>query len=125
MSAREKVKHTKVSVESHRSNGRVESVLETIREGLIKSGENKLEDKISRLVRAHNETYHSEIKCTPKKAWKSETGMGAWQNRPDGEYAKKFRRGYRETFKVRDEVRVAKSENLVGKPKSGKNGSLK
>ena len=43
--------------------------------------------------------------------------MAAQQSSPDGEYAKKFRRGYRETFKVRDEVRVAKSENLVDKPK--------
>ena len=32
MYAREKVEHTKVSVESHRSNGRVERVIGTIRE---------------------------------------------------------------------------------------------
>lgn len=30
------IKHTKVSVESHRSNGRVERMIETIREGLAK-----------------------------------------------------------------------------------------
>ena len=46
--------------------------------------------------------------------------MAAWQNSLDGEYAKKFKRGYRETFKVGDKVRVAKSENLVGKPKEWK-----
>ena len=46
--------------------------------------------------------------------------MAAWQNSPYGEYVKKFKRGYRETFKVRDKVRVAKSENLVGKPKEWK-----
>ena len=45
----------------------------------------------------------------------AEGGMAAWQNRPDGEYAKKFRRGYRETFKVGDKVRVVKSETLVEK----------
>ena len=33
---------------------------------------------------------------------------------------KKFKRGYRETFKVEDEVRVAKNENLVGKQKEWK-----
>ena len=115
MYAREKVKHTKVSVELYKSNGRVESVIGMIREGLMKSGEDKLEDKMSRLVGAYNETYHSEIKCTLKEAWKDERGMAAWQNRPDGEYAKKFRRGYRETFKVGDKIRVAKSENLVSK----------
>ena len=43
-------------------------------------------------MRAHNETYHSEIRCTPKETWKDETGMVAWQNRPDGEYAKKFKK---------------------------------
>ena len=85
MCARKKVKHTKVSVESHRSNERVERVIGTIREGLMKSGEDKLEDKISRLVRAHNETYHSGIKCTPKEAW---------QNNPNIEYAKKFKKKY-------------------------------
>ena len=36
MCAREKVKHTKVSVESHRSNGRVERVIGTIKKGLMK-----------------------------------------------------------------------------------------
>ena len=77
----------------------------------MKSGEDKLKDKVSRLKRAHNETYHSGIKCTSKEAW---------QNSPYGEYAKKFRRGYRETFKVGDEVRVAKSTNLVSKPKEWK-----
>ena len=46
--------------------------------------------------------------------------MAAWQNNPDGEYVKKFKRGYRETFKVGDKVRVAKSENLMGKPKEWK-----
>ena len=54
MCVREKVKHTKVSVESYKSNGRVERVIGTISKGLMKSGEGKLKDKVSRLLRVYN-----------------------------------------------------------------------
>ncbi|KAI5176413.1 hypothetical protein PAEPH01_2290, partial [Pancytospora epiphaga] len=36
MCSKRNIRHTTVSVESHRSNGRIERLLGTIREGLVK-----------------------------------------------------------------------------------------
>ena len=52
------VEHRVVSVEAHRSNGRVERAIRTIREGVLKAEGKTLEDKLRYTVRKYNETYH-------------------------------------------------------------------
>lgn len=42
------------------------------------------------------------------------------ENSAAGKYAERFRKRYREQFDVGVRVRIAKSENLVGKPKEAK-----
>jgi transposase InsO family protein len=68
------IKHRKVGVESHRSNGRVERVIGTIREALVKDTEGELGDRIERIVGTYNNTYHGAIGCTPVEAWENECG---------------------------------------------------
>ena len=70
----EKIEHRKVSVESHRSNGRVERVIGTIREGLVKNKQGTLEGRLRKIVSAYNRTYHTAIDCTPMEAIKNING---------------------------------------------------
>ncbi|KAM0677238.1 hypothetical protein COBT_004241, partial [Conglomerata obtusa] len=62
-----KILHTKVAVESQNSNGRIERVIRTIREGLLKA-EDKILQNLAFTVGKYNETYHEAIKMTPKEA---------------------------------------------------------
>jgi len=106
------VAHRKVSVESHRSNGRVERLIGTIREGLVKLKNGSLKEKIARIIGEYNKTYHTALRCTPEEAFKTDEGMMLWQNSRDGEYAKKFKKGFRETFEENEKIVMSKIENI-------------
>lgn len=80
---RNKITHTKVSVEAQGSNGRVERLISTVREGLVKNKNNSLELKINKIIAAYNNTYHSAIQMTPKEAGLDESGMAIVQNSPE------------------------------------------
>lgn len=43
------IKHYKISVESHRSNGRVERMIRTIRKMILKDKENTDDDKLKKI----------------------------------------------------------------------------
>ena len=110
--------HTKVGVESHRSNGRVERVIRTIREGLAKDKEGTISERMKRIIAAYNDTYHAGIKCTPREAlFGDKSGIARQENGPDGNYKKQFKKSYREQFNVGQEVRVAQRENLGNQSK--------
>lgn len=70
-----RIEHRLVGVESHRSNGRVERVIRTLRESLLKAGEGLLKDKLENVIIKYNHTYHSAIKCTPEEAWNDISGI--------------------------------------------------
>ncbi|ELQ74071.1 putative Integrase, catalytic core, Ribonuclease H-like, LTR Retrotransposon protein [Trachipleistophora hominis] len=69
--------HEKTSVESHKSNGRVERVIRTIREAIEKIEVNEMGKAIKEVEDRYNKTYHASMKCTPEKAWKDITGIAA------------------------------------------------
>jgi phosphoribosylformylglycinamidine (FGAM) synthase-like enzyme len=107
-----RIRHRMVSVESHRSNGRVERVIGTLREGLVKIKGNTLEERVEEITRAYNNTYHSGIRCTPREAWKDETNIAMIENNREGKYIKQFKKTKREKFKIGDRIRIAKKENV-------------
>ena len=62
------VRLTTVSVESHRSDGRVERLIGTLGESLAKNKDRKLVDRVKKFIDVYNGTYHSGIRCTPLEA---------------------------------------------------------
>ncbi|KAF9747733.1 hypothetical protein NGRA_3512, partial [Nosema granulosis] len=115
------IKHRKVGVESHRSNGRIERGIRTIREALLKQDkeeERDIKKMLSRAVKGYNNTYHSGIKCTPDEAWLEESADIMIENDIIGEYATRFKKQYRETFIKGQLVRIARKDNLGTKAKS-------
>jgi hypothetical protein len=69
------ITHRKVTIESHRSNGRVERLIGTIREGLVKNDSILgMEEKTEKIIESYNKTYHTAIKCTPNEARDDNSG---------------------------------------------------
>lgn len=114
------IEHRKVGVESHRSNGRVERIIRTLREGMLKSKEVEFKDKVYEAIETYNLSFHVGLGCTPIEAVNDDTGKVMLENSPQGRYARRFRRWYREKFKKNQIVRVAKRENLTGCSKYSK-----
>ncbi len=108
------VAHRKLSIESHRSNGRVERVIGTLREAILKSKEDVLETKVEGSVWRYNNSYHVGLGCTPVEALRDTTGHVIIENGPEGIYSKRFVARKREKFIKVQVVRIAKKENLGG-----------
>ncbi|KAF9758258.1 hypothetical protein NGRA_3191, partial [Nosema granulosis] len=118
------IRQHKVSIESHRSNGRIERAIRTIRESVFKQGGKFTEEMVVNAVRGYNQTFHSAIKCTPEEA-KEDAEVNEelrLENSQEGVYAENFVKLARETFIKGQRVRIAKRENLgtVGKRDSGR-----
>ncbi|KAF9760821.1 Retrovirus-related Pol polyprotein from transposon [Nosema granulosis] len=64
------IKHWKVGLEAHRSNGRIERCIRTIREAVVKQGDGTLDEKIEKAIKVYNNSLHTAIKCTPMEAWR-------------------------------------------------------
>lgn len=62
------IEHRKVGVESHKSNGRVERSFRTFRDYLVKMRGITLGEKVKRILKAYNNTYHVAIRCTPAES---------------------------------------------------------
>jgi DNA-binding transcriptional regulator YbjK len=77
----------------------------------VKDTEGTLKERIARIVRKYNRTYHSAIKCTLVKEWEKEEKI-AMNN-----YAGRFRKGKKEVFTVGVEIRVSQRENIKEKSK--------
>lgn len=114
------IKHRVVGVESHRSNGRAERLIGTIREGLMKDVHGTLESRVKRIVARYNQTWHSGIQCTPWEAWNMEDEELVLKNDRESSYAQRFVKRKREVMEVGDEVRIAQSSNLKGLTKEAK-----
>ncbi|KAI5153777.1 hypothetical protein ENBRE01_3245, partial [Enteropsectra breve] len=112
------VSHHLTSVEKHKSNGRVERAIRTVRDGLvkIKNLDMKLEERLGKIEDAYNNTFHRGIEMTPEEAWNESNNEEKLKrmNNEKGEYAKAFKKGKRENFVVGQQVRIANKENLKG-----------
>jgi rubrerythrin len=115
-----KARHIKVGVEAHASNGRVERVIATIKEALLKNKEGTIEGRIKVIEEKYNNTYHNAIKCTPREAVKDISGIARLENGPEGTYKKRFKQQKREKFRQGQQVKIAKLENLQGASKEYK-----
>jgi transposase InsO family protein len=81
------IKHRRTGVESHKSNGRVErAIIRTLREGLAKDKSGTLEERVGRIEKRCNNTYHTAIKCTPSEAWNDNCETVSKENGPEGSY---------------------------------------
>lgn len=108
-----RIEHRKVSIESHRSNGRIERLLRTIRETLAKNEISDLESNIIKTIKEYNNTYHSAIGCTPEEAKNNEDFSDLIvRNSKFSDYAKRFKKGFRDKFSLNEKVRIKKNENL-------------
>lgn len=112
--------HYKVGIESHRSNGRVERVIGSVREGLMKCELEDIDIKLKKVEEMYNKTFHVGIKSTPEEAWNDNSGIARIENNIDGKYNKKFKKYHREKFKIGEQVLVAKNENLGVRGKNEK-----
>ncbi|KAI5152045.1 hypothetical protein ENBRE01_2525, partial [Enteropsectra breve] len=110
--AENEIVHRMVSVESHRSNGRVERVIGTIREGLAKLKDGGLEERIKKITETYNTAYHVAIKCTPLEAVADIKDSVQTENSGFGKYGDKFKIRKREKFNLGQKVRIASHENL-------------
>lgn len=115
------IKHYVTSIENHKSNGRIERVIGTIREALSKCAEENIDDKIKIIENQYNKSYHHGIKCTPEEAWEDHSGIAALENSLQGNYNKQFKTRKREVFNCGQQVWIAKRENLKNRMK-GENG---
>ncbi|KAF9758263.1 hypothetical protein NGRA_3187 [Nosema granulosis] len=114
------IRHRLVSVESHTSNGRVERIIRTLRESILKNKKRSFKEKVEDAVHVYNNSYHMDIQCSPIEAGKDQSGKVMIENGPQGNYAKMFRKGFREKYTKGQKVRVAKRENLKERAKNCK-----
>ena len=108
------IEHRKIGIESHKSNGRVERIIRTVRESILKSNKKTFEEKVGEAIEKYNNSFHVGINCTPIEATNDTTGMVMMENSPMGNYAGRFKKWYREKFERNQVVRVSKRENLLG-----------
>lgn len=107
-----KILHTKVAVESHNSNGRIERVIRTVREGLLKAEGKILQEKLEFTVGKYNETYHEAIKMTPKEAASMNNEELYLANSKFGKNATKYKLKRIEKFAVNQKILYAQRENI-------------
>lgn len=97
-----------VSPESHKSNGRIERVIRTVREGLIKCKLNDIKEKIKYVAIRYNESFHAGIKCSPIEALEDISGIANLENSKEGKYSKQFKSYKKEKFNKGQQVRLTK-----------------
>ncbi|KAI5183264.1 hypothetical protein PAEPH01_2931, partial [Pancytospora epiphaga] len=101
-------------------NGRVERVIGSAREALMKDNEETLNERVKRIIEAYNNTYKTAIGSTPVEACLDATGQVVITNSSKGKYAKRFRKGPREKFEAKKLFQISKTKNLVENPKEFK-----
>ncbi|KRH93832.1 LTR Retrotransposon, partial [Pseudoloma neurophilia] len=99
------IEHHLVGIEAHRSNGRVERVVRTIRDAAVKLGhEMPIEDKIEMITEKYNRTYHIGIKSTPLEALTETKCETVVNNMTDGPYSKRFGKRINDAEYVKGDV---------------------
>ncbi|KAI5151978.1 hypothetical protein ENBRE01_2475 [Enteropsectra breve] len=114
------IEHHKAGIEAHRSNGRVERVIRSIRDGLERMKEGTIRERVERIVEIYNNSYHAAIRCAPKEAFYDDRGEAQMENSRAGLYQKRFKMMKREKFLKGQKVRITSHENLKDKTKNEK-----
>ncbi|KAF7699540.1 hypothetical protein CDIK_1201 [Cucumispora dikerogammari] len=114
------IKHLPVRIKAHRSNGKIERVIRTIKELLGKSNQRELEEKLTNVVHRYNNTYHRSIKYTPKEAFEKFSEKVKKLNSEQDKYQKRKQKRQIKKFNKNELVRIAKNENLKTKSKTHK-----
>ncbi|KAI5179860.1 hypothetical protein PAEPH01_2701, partial [Pancytospora epiphaga] len=115
------INHHLTSIEKHNSNGRVERVIRTIRDFLVKSKEIKdikVRVRVKKIGEVYNKTYHKGIEMFPNEAKEDKTEKIQLMNSEDGKHADRFNKRKREKFTIGNKIRISEKENLKikGKP---------
>lgn len=80
------INHRKSSIETHKSNGRVEIIIRTLRESILKSFKSSFIKKLAEGIEKYNKCYHAGVGCTPFEAEKDNSEKIMINNGPDGKY---------------------------------------
>ena len=97
---RRNIKRHIISIDNHKSNGRVERLNRTIRQYFRKNECNiKLEELLGRSLDQYNNSYHSVISMSPSEAWNNNENVTLkGKNSDKCPYAKNFKKKYRDKF---------------------------
>lgn len=100
-----------MSSESHNSNGRIESVIRTIRDAMLKDKREFSTEKLYETIYTYNSTLHSGIGMSPQETFHNELDI-LIRNSQYSKHAVTFKETKREKFKIRQKVAISKRENL-------------
>lgn len=116
------IEHHVVGIEDHRSNGRVDRVIRTIRDGVVKlGGDMSLKRKIEVITEKYNRMYHVGIKCFPLEAIKESRWEAVVNNTSEGSFSKRFNSSLNNENHVKgDGVMVCKRDNVKNKDEKGR-----
>lgn len=105
------IKHRKISVESHRSNGRIERVISTFRDYMQKYKDMEIKPKVQLITEMYNKTYHSSIKCTPCEALENYMDVDIQEKNRENKKMK-IKIYKKEKYTRGEDVRVCQRDNI-------------
>ncbi|KAF7685621.1 hypothetical protein CDIK_3630, partial [Cucumispora dikerogammari] len=100
-----------VRIKAHRSNGKIEKVIRTIKKLLGKSNQGELKEKLTNAVHRYNNTYHRSIEYTPKEAFEKFSEKVKKLNSEQDKYQKRKQKRQIKKFNKNELVRIAKNKN--------------
>ena len=95
------------------SNDKVEKIIKTIKESILKSNKKRFINKLAELIEKCNISFHIEIGCTSLEAVNDKSGKVMVENSFDGKYANEFKNRFCEKFEKSRRVTISKNENLL------------
>lgn len=84
------IEHYVVGIEDHRADGRVETVIRTIRDYMFKFGNKSLGEKVPLITVKYNETYHFEMKCSQNEVYRESRLDAVIMNSENEKYFKRL-----------------------------------
>lgn len=114
------IEHHLTSVEHHSSNGRVERVIRTIRDAIVKTKSLEMsENKLIDIETKYNDSYHKGIGMTPMRAFnQDDKETKEIISKTNRKYTRRFKKRKREKFIDTQPVLISEKENLKDKGKS-------
>jgi hypothetical protein len=115
-----KITHHMISVEKHKSNGRVERFIRTIRDALAhyKTSNIPIKSKLEYIENQYNNILNRAIEMTPQEAWNDKENKKLKElNQKESKYGQTFIKRKREKFVTGQQIRISNKENLgtIGK----------
>ena len=91
------------------SNDKVEKIIRTIKESILKSNKKRFINKLAELIEKCNISFHIEIGCTSLEAVNDKSGKVIIENSFDGKYANEFKNRFLEKFKKNSWAKISKN----------------